>query len=200
MRYIILLNFIFLTSFTQAQNLTQVKSELTEYYHGSHQLRQKVNEFSQINISLTNNVNNLEVESNRLKETETKLELIAKESGTTTDKLKNLVKENGIIIQEKKQLLQSDLVQSIISIIFDSDRDESSNLNEREINRLVLRLKNLPTVKVNTDLLKLKATANHGSIRRIVSLVQDLDNKDIPKEDRIFIVKDDEEVGEFINE
>ena len=177
---------------TNKPNVTsrQKQQQLLALRMVQNDLRDKVNEFSDINASLSGNVNKLTTECDGLKETEHKLDVMAKESGKSVDQLRDLVKENQVIIDEKKDLLQSDVVQAMIEVIMQSEGDESSEFSDREIQRLVLRMKNLPAIHVNEDLLKLKVKANR-SLRAVIELVQDVENTDIPDEDRVFTINEE---------
>jgi hypothetical protein len=153
------------------------------------ELRKKVNEFAVINTGLTLNINQLQSEASRLKETDEKLQKIAEKQGATVDKLKSVVKENQTIINEKMELIKADTMQAMMTVVLESDFDESHDFSDREINRLVLRMKNLPAIKVNEDLLRLKMN-KHRSVLSVIDLLQDIENDDIPEEDHIFLINE----------
>jgi hypothetical protein len=170
-------------------------SALLAYYitvalrHVQNELRKKVNEFAVINTGLTMNINQLHSEASRLKETDEKLQKIAEKQGATVDKLKSVVKENQTIINEKMELIKADTMQAMMTVVLESDFDQSHDFSDREINRLVLRMKNLPAIKVNEDLLRHKMN-KHRSVLSVIDLLQDIEDDDIPEGDHIFLINE----------
>ena len=154
-------------------------------------LRKMVNDFAETNTKLSGNISRLQGQVTDLKDTESKLDAIAKKQGSSVDKLKNLVKENQRIIDEKHLLIKSDTMQAMMAIVLESDFDQSSDFSDKEVNRLVLRLKNLPAIKVNEEKLRAKLEKNR-SLASVLGLLQDIDDDTIPKEEHIIVVNEDD--------
>jgi hypothetical protein len=162
------------------------------------EIRHKINDFSRLNTALSTNVTKLSTECHELQELEVKLNTLADEAGYTSTKLVELVHDNQDILKQERQLIQSDVIQAMIEVVFHADGDESGDLSEREVSKLLIRMKNLPAITVNEELFRLKVMAN-PKVRAVIDLVQELDmdndnhggGDDTDKADRIFELNPD---------
>lgn len=78
-----------------------------------------------------------------------------------------------------------------MDIVLLEDRDESWEFSDKEINRLILRMKNLPAIKVNEDKLRAQVEKQR-SFYSVIALLQDINDETIAEEDRIFAVVEEE--------
>ena len=157
-------------------------------------LRHKVNDFSDENNKLTENVNRLEGEIAPLKETEAKLEAIAVKNGSTLEKLKNLLKVNQVTINQMKETLEADVMASMVDIVLQSDKSEDGKFSEQEIQRLILRLKALPTIQLHEERFKEKLVIisdSKSQFAAILKLMEQIHYDDIAEEERVFMLSSD---------
>jgi hypothetical protein len=158
---------------------------------------------------LSNNVTKLSTECQELQVLEVKLNTLADEAGYTSTKLVKLVHENQDILKQERQLIQSDVIQAMIEVVFHADGDESGDLSDHEVSKLMIRMKNLPAISVNEESFRRKVMAN-PNVRAVIDLVlQELDiendnhggggddDDERDKADRIFELNPDKyQVGE----
>jgi len=126
---------------------------------------------------------------NELQETEMKLKAITDVQEVNIDSFA-LVKENQVIIDEMKEIVKGDALQDIMSIVLQSDLDQSCSISEQEVEILKLRLETDPRVNVNGDNL-CDAMKAQGGTMSISALIKDFYN-DTPEEERIFTLVEEE--------
>lgn len=78
-----------------------------------------------------------------------------------------------------------------MDIVLLEDRDESWDFSDKEINRLIMRLKNLPAIKVNEEKLRAQVEKER-SFYSVIGLLQDINDETIAEEDHIFVVNEEE--------
>jgi alcohol dehydrogenase YqhD (iron-dependent ADH family) len=88
-------------------------------------------------------------------------------------------------------LLVVTLSKAMMEIVLLEDRDESWEFSDKEINRLILRMKNLPAIKVNEDKLRAQVQKQR-SFYSVIGLLQDINDETIAEEDHIFVVNEEE--------
>ena len=79
----------------------------------------------------------------------------------------------------------------MMDIVLLEDRDESWDFSDKEINRLIMRLKNLPAIKVNEEKLRAQVEKER-SFYSVIGLLQDINDETIAEEDHIFVVNEEE--------
>lgn len=77
-----------------------------------------------------------------------------------------------------------------MSIVLQSDLDQSCSISEQEVQILELRMKSDPRVNVNSENLR-KAMKSQGGTMSVAELVKDFYN-DTPEEERIFSIVEEE--------
>ena len=150
-------------------------------------LRTDVNTFSEENTKLTANNDRLEAEIAPLKDCEAKLAEIAEKSGKDVNKLKSLVSENQETIDKMHAIQKDDVVQSMMQLLMEADRDEDGELSDRESKRLVNKIRNLPTVKVNED----EFTKHLDDVRRVsyyIDIIHNMTDDTVPDDQRLFAI------------
>lgn len=151
-------------------------------------LRHKVNDFADLNVQLNANNTRLESELAPLKETEKKLEAIAEKNGSTVTKLRDLVKDNQETLDAMQETLKEDVLQDMMEAVLESERDEDGHFSDKELKRLLLRLKGLPSIDVNQDKFMERAKLNR-SISDVFSMMKNIHAEDgAPKDERIFSI------------
>jgi hypothetical protein len=150
-----------------------------------------VNAFSTENLRLSQEAQELSVRVFCLKEAEERLKTLTKDQNLNVKNLCDLVAKNQKIIQEKKKLMRSDLAEELISFVLQADEDESGDFDDKEIKILLGYIKTLPAIKVNEKRLK-RAIEQGRSLSAVLDLVKDISQYDIPAEDRIFIINEED--------
>jgi hypothetical protein len=79
----------------------------------------------------------------------------------------------------------------MMDVVLLTDRDESFEFSDKEINRLILRMKNLPAIKINEDKLRAQVEKER-SFYSVIGLLQDINDETIAEEDHIFVVNEEE--------
>ncbi|KAG7370713.1 hypothetical protein IV203_019283 [Nitzschia inconspicua] len=156
-------------------------------------LRHKVNDFSQENEKLTGTVTQLQGEVTQLKETEKKLDKLAREQGVTVAKLSDLVKTNKQTLALMKANLEADVLASMMDVVLNADRCEDNTFTDRGIQGMILRLKMLPTIEMDEARFKAKLETikeEKRQISAIFNLMQQISQKDVSEEDRVFKLSD----------
>ncbi|CAJ1961631.1 unnamed protein product [Cylindrotheca closterium] len=153
-------------------------------------LRASVNDFSAENTKLVANNDRLEEEIVPLKECEEKLSAIAEQSGSDVKKLTGLVAENQKTLDTMHEIQKQDTVQSLMQILMEADRDEDGELTDREVKRLMNKMKNLPAVNFNEERFERKLE-NHRQLSTFLTMVHEVNDESVPKDDRIFTVSED---------
>jgi hypothetical protein len=152
-------------------------------------LRASVNDFSEENAKLTGNNDRLEAEIAPLKESEEKLSQIAEENGSNVEKLTGLVKDNQVTLDEMHKIQRQDVVQSLMQVLLDADRNEDGTLSNQEVKRLRTRVKNLPSIEVNEDLFERKLK-DHRQVSAFLNIVNQVSDDTVPADERIFKISD----------
>ena len=80
----------------------------------------------------------------------------------------------------------ADLTQTLVAACINSDFDQSSTFSDQEIKILELRLKSVPGVKVNHELLVQTVLASDRRLESVLALLTHLDRTDLADEERIF--------------
>mmetsp|Transcript_24419 Transcript_24419/g.29333 ORF Transcript_24419/g.29333 Transcript_24419/m.29333 type:complete len:260 (+) Transcript_24419:46-825(+) len=151
-------------------------------------LRQEVNRLQIENNELSNNIDELEQTVDRLGESEQQLEAVASQQEAQVSTLVKLVKENGEIQTEMKEILTAQAFHQIMSVIMDSDRDQSSSFSEPEVRILTLRLEQLPGISVHKEKFQEKVSQTDGSMAQVTQVVLQVYDDNIPEEEKIFEV------------
>mmetsp|Transcript_26172 Transcript_26172/g.40119 ORF Transcript_26172/g.40119 Transcript_26172/m.40119 type:complete len:122 (+) Transcript_26172:530-895(+) len=114
---------------------------------------------------------------------------MAKAQGMNVDNLLGLTKENQALLDKMKASMKAQASQRLLQIVFQSDRDESSSIDsEREINRLIIRLKGVDGIQLDEERFKDELKASGGSLESVLKLVKSLDDDTIPENEKILTV------------
>ncbi|CAB9506407.1 expressed unknown protein [Seminavis robusta] len=158
-------------------------------------LRENVNVLSSENTKLCGHVNDLVKQVKSLKHVEEELGTIAQENEQDVETLVKLVKENGEITKAITKATKAQAVAQIVDVFLDSDRDESSSLDEKEIQMLSYRLGNLHGIQVNQELFQQKAKED-SSMPGILAILHASFKADVEPDDKVFVIFEEDESGE----
>lgn len=152
-------------------------------------LRKDVNVFAGENVKLTKANDELNLQVFMLKENEQRFKELAEKQNANVNDLVKLVAENQVVLDSKKKCIREDIVESLINAAFEGERSEDGELSDKEIKRLLQRMRGLPAVSVNEDALKL-AVSRDRSVISLIELIRDLGIDGEQEGDRIFIIDD----------
>mmetsp|Transcript_19811 Transcript_19811/g.29168 ORF Transcript_19811/g.29168 Transcript_19811/m.29168 type:complete len:301 (-) Transcript_19811:321-1223(-) len=114
-------------------------------------IRMDVNRFTSENAKLKATNDRLSQEVGTLERVEANLNNIVEEQGTNASEFMNLMKENQTTLDTIKENLQGQVLQDLLRVVMQSDRDEDFQIDPEEINILVMRMQNVSGVVFNED-------------------------------------------------
>ena len=134
-------------------------------FRGQHNhLRAQVNQLHVQNQKLTSTVDRLTVSTTKLTKVQTDLDKVAQASGQSVNQLVDIVQENGKLQTEILDHLQAEVLGQIMTAVLATDADRDFVLNKREVETLVLRLKNLPGVDFNEAAFRAVLKSDQGEL------------------------------------
>ncbi len=92
---------------------------------------------------------------------------------------------------KQQKVVKGNVLQDIMSIVFQSDLDQSCSISEQEVHVLELRMKVDPRVNVNEENLR-EAMKAHGGTMSVSDLVKDFYDDETPEDQRIFTLVEEE--------
>jgi len=125
---------------------------------------------------LSGEIDALIPEANRAKEVEEQLRGIAEQQSVNVNKLVDLVKQNEEILEKMKDNLRQRIVQDIISIVVQSDRDNDQTIDKNEGKVLALKIRlQLQEYGVEFDSEKfMKVIEKNPTVPGVIAVVQKL--------------------------
>lgn len=130
-------------------------------FRGQHNaLRSKVETFHQENLRLKALVDGLAVETQKLHQVERALDQLATTAGKSVNALVEIVEENGKLQKEIHKKLDAEVTMNIMTAVLHTDRDQDFCLNPREVNMLIMRLKNIPGVEFHEEMFRHKISTD----------------------------------------
>lgn len=141
-------------------------------------IRMEVNRFMEENNKLTRNVDGLEDQVLRLQDLQEDLERVAQAQGCTANELVSLVEENASTLKQQKALAKAELQEQLLSTVLRTDRNGDLQIDEREANILVLRLKNRAGVEFNEEHVRQSLVETRGSLPALLNLLREISNED----------------------
>lgn len=122
----------------------------------------------------------------RLKEVEARLELITAEQGTNVNELVSLVKENQKILEKQHSVVRGETVQALMNAIL-SAQDNDPKITEKEINRVMLKLTNLPAIEVDEEGIRKFMIGKELSLEGVLKTIKEME--DLPEEEQLIRYK-----------
>lgn len=141
-----------------------VLKKLGSFRSCHNQLRRSINRLNDQNERMIMSVNALESQATKLDKVRKDLSAQAARAGQSVDHLVNIVEENGKIQNEIMNLLQAEVLQSIMTAILHTDSDRNFVLCADEVEILIVRLKNIPGVEFDEVSFRSLLESNQGSL------------------------------------
>lgn len=88
--------------------------------------------------------------------------------------------------------VRAEMLQILLTAIVESDVDASGTFTDQEIKVLQMRLSNLPGISTNSERLLQRLTAGSRALSSVLTLVADIDRDDVPLDQRVFYIDNDE--------
>lgn len=99
---------------------------------------------------------------------------------------------NAEIQVQIKKNLEKQVLSSLVSIVVNADSDRDFTLNDFELNMLIIRLKGVNGVAFDEDNFRKLIPEAPVPLDKIMTVVRNLLNNDIPEEDNVFHLKPDQ--------
>lgn len=140
------------------------------------------------NNRLARNIDEMSDTVQGLKDVEDALEVITRTQGQTVSAFADQVKENRKILERMQQNLEANVLQNLLSLVFGSDTNQDSIVDNDEVDDLVRRIGNMAGVEVH------EAKFREAIVGKEVSAVMDvirnlLASDNLAEEDRIFVIQ-----------
>jgi hypothetical protein len=167
------------------------------------ELRTQINTLNHVNDELTKSVSSVIDESDKIDQINIELQQFATTAGTTSDRLIELCTEQETIRKQICEHLQTKILQQIVTIALQSDKNQNYIVSEEEVNVLLERLKQIPGIALNESAFRsvLEKSDPKGSltISDICNLARNLQgNKTKNNKSTAFAASDDSiEINEF---
>jgi len=166
----------------QQQKITELGS-LREV---SQRLKQETNQLHAETEVMKKEIDKLEDTEKKLKETEEVLSDLAEQQGSNVENFTKLVKENRQILDKIAENLEATILHQIFDAVFSSDKDGDFVLEPGEDEELCIRLGALSGVLFNKELFMQKIETKGRSLNTILEIAENLLNKQIPSDQKVF--------------
>jgi hypothetical protein len=114
---------------------------------------------------------------------------VAQSAQTSVNRLTEIVIRNAEIQAHIKQNLEKQVLSSLVSIVVNTDNNRDFELNEMELNTLMLRLRGVKGVAFDEANFRKVIPKAPVPLARIMMVVRNLLNPDVPEEDNVFHMK-----------
>jgi hypothetical protein len=95
------------------------------------------------------------------------------------NKLTRIVQEQAAIHKRTNRILQQRVIQTIMKVVVLADLDQDGHVGPREMEGLMLKLQNLPGVRLDEYKFRAKMAAGDRSLRTVMEIMRDLDDSDV---------------------
>ena len=121
----------------------------------------------------------------RLQTVEQELEQVSKRTGGQVDRLVNIVQENAALQAKIKKNLEAEVLQNVLQIALESDKNMDFSFSEPELKRLKVRLASIPGITFDAANFEKKIGTKALTLKDIMAMFRNL-KADIPEEENIF--------------
>lgn len=140
-------------------------------------VNEEVNAFKEENRKLTSTADEMEGEVSKLNDVEETLTNIAAQSGCSATELQDLVNENRATLKEQRALTKTVFQEQLLAAVLSTDRNGDFQIDEREANVLMLRMKN-QGIEFNEDKVRAGLLKTNGSMGALLEIIRDLAEDD----------------------
>mmetsp|Transcript_3651 Transcript_3651/g.6656 ORF Transcript_3651/g.6656 Transcript_3651/m.6656 type:complete len:281 (-) Transcript_3651:159-1001(-) len=173
------------------------------------ELRAHVNTLGRENNKLTSSVDQMEVAVTELEEVEGSLQKFA--NTTNVNRLVEVVQENKRLQRQIKENLEAQVMQTVMTTLFRSDRNKDLSLSRNELLIFQVRMQNMEGVDFNDETFMKYIDAvdndddddpttitnnNDVPLAKIMQLLRNLLDDDLSPEENIFVLHPEELIEE----
>lgn len=97
-----------------------------------------------------------------------------------------LVKENQEILDKQTRVVRGETVQALMSAIV-SSQDTDPKITDREINKVMLKLENLPSIEIDEEGIRKLMIGKELSIEGVFKMIKEME--ELPKEQQVIHFK-----------
>ena len=121
----------------------------------------------------------------RLQTVEQDLQQVSVRTGGQVDRLVTMIQENAALQAQIKKNLEAEVLQNVLKIALDSDKNMDFAFNEAELKRLKVRLASIPGITFDVANFETKIGTKALTLKDIMAMFRNL-KSDIPEEENIF--------------
>jgi len=165
--------------------------KLDEFREVVNQIREDVNRISGENVKLGQANDELEVQVNHLSDLEGQLDGIVGRQGDNAWEFMKSVKENKKVLEGLKEQMEARVLQDLISVLFQADRDSDYQIDPEEIDMLLLRFDNFTGVTYDADKFKAAMKKKGYNLNAVIDIVDNIFDKTLTDDQKIFKIDND---------
>lgn len=164
--------------------------KLSGFRNQLNDMRENVNQFMRQNNELTHNVNELSTSVNDLENVESELAELA--NTDNIDRLTEVVTETKRINTEMKKILESSIIQQMITTVIRTDRDGDLKIGPIELKKLMHRLHAKPGFDFNEKrFLELLGNTDGQPVKieSIMKVIRNLKDDSVSEGNNVFVMR-----------
>jgi len=101
------------------------------------------------------------------------------------------VKENKKVLEGLKEQMEARVLQDLISVLFQADRDSDYQIDPEEIDMLLLRFDNFTGVTYDADKFKAAMKKKGYNLNAVIDIVDNIFDKTLTDDQKIFKIDND---------
>mmetsp|Transcript_27202 Transcript_27202/g.41755 ORF Transcript_27202/g.41755 Transcript_27202/m.41755 type:complete len:181 (+) Transcript_27202:144-686(+) len=141
-------------------------------------VRKEANAFSRENRELHTSITRLTGQVDTLKKVEAEFITLMEQQGSSVEECTKLLRENHEIMVEMQARLEAQVVQDLLRVVIDSDRNNDFVIDPTEADMLILRLSHTSKAGVtfNKDAFRKKLKEGGYNLDAVIDICRDLMN------------------------
>ena len=124
----------------------------------------------------------------RLEHVEQAFEAVTQTQNNSISAFAEQVQQSREILQKMKLSHRDEVLQNIIEVIIRSDLDGNNDLNDKEVDTLMKRLRQINGVQVNEGKFQAAIKGGGRSLHAVMDVVKELVNEDVAEKDATFFI------------
>lgn len=135
-------------------------------------IREQQGRLTEQNDVLSAEIDDLQSEVDRMKDVEQALRELSETQGSQLDELMELIKENKRINQGLRSTLKSKVLEEVIGLVLDIDKDGNFTIEDREVDRLIMGMKLLEGIVFDEDMFRTEVKNCGGNVDQVIMLIK----------------------------
>jgi uncharacterized protein YoxC len=149
-------------------------------------LESEVQQLQHENERLSTQVNQLESSVLHLQEMSSTLDAVRETEGKTLDELEQQLEQSRQIFNSMQDNLMGNILQNLISVVLNCDKDGDMVLSDEEIDTIILKMEGINGIDLNDELLREALVQNGRSLNAILDVARNALDDTVAPEDNIF--------------